>query len=174
MAFRAEESLGYWLFYTHRGVAHAFAEALRQTCLEHDKAYAVTPPQLGVLSALYETDGLTIGAIGRKRGADAPTVTGIVNRLEHSGLVERLHDREDRRVVKVYLTDEGRSIEEFLSDAAIEFHNIMTRDFSEDEKRTLLIQLQRLVANASGVSPGTGDRFGLLPQNFQCEEQTEG
>ncbi len=40
----------------------AFNEVLKARCQEHDKPYAVTPPQWGVLSLLIEHDGLTIGA----------------------------------------------------------------------------------------------------------------
>src|SRR5579864_6402955 len=100
MLIRPEDSLGYWLFYAQRCVEYAFSEVLRVSCLKQEKSYVVTPPQWGVLALLYEHDGLTIGAISQRRGIDAPTVTGIVKRLEQSGLVERRHDRTDRRVVK--------------------------------------------------------------------------
>ena len=58
MKFRAEDALGYWLGYTQRMLAYAFAEVLRQCCVEHNKPYVVTPPQWGVLSLLDEMDGL--------------------------------------------------------------------------------------------------------------------
>ena len=171
MAFRAEDNLGYWLFYTQRRVAHAFAEVLKQSCQEHHKPYVVTPPQLGVLSLLSESDGETVGTIAQRRGLDAPTITGIVKRLEQNGLVERLHDREDRRVVKVYLTDEGRDVMRLLPEAIATYQNAMTRGFSEAEQRDLLSKLQRIIFNVSAVAPGTGDRFGLLPHNFQCDSK---
>ncbi|MEO8971410.1 MAG: MarR family transcriptional regulator, partial [Ktedonobacteraceae bacterium] len=110
MPVRYDDNLGYWLFYSQRIVAHAFTGALRMCCEEQNKPYVVTPPQWGLLALLSESDSLTIGSISLKRGLDPPTVTGIVNRLENNGLVERRHDKEDRRVVKVYLTDEGRDI----------------------------------------------------------------
>jgi len=37
MKFRAEDALGYWLGYTQRMLAYAFAEGLRQCCVEHNK-----------------------------------------------------------------------------------------------------------------------------------------
>src|SRR6266581_1446821 len=118
-----EEFLGYWLFYAQRNLEYVFADVLKSSCLEHGKPYVVTPPQWGVLALLGEQDGLTISSLSQARAIDPPTVTGIVTRLEQSGLVERRHDREDRRVVKVYLTDEGRDIMQFLPDAAIEFNH---------------------------------------------------
>src|SRR3954453_23927221 len=102
--------LSYWLFYAQRCVAYAHAEVMRVHCEERGKPYSVTPPQWGALTLLLARDGLTIGSMSQKRGVDAPTATGIIKRLEQNGLVERRHDRADRRVVKVYLTAEGRDI----------------------------------------------------------------
>lgn len=171
MDFHVEDYLGYWLFYAQRSVAYAFYEALKACCLEHQKPYVITPPQWGVLSLLYNQDGQTIGAISQQRASDAPTMTGIVKRLEISGLVERRHDLEDRRLVKVYLTDEGRDIMRFLPDAATGFTKTMTQGFSEDEKRDLQVKLQRIIANLSTVGPDTGDRFGLLPDLMRFDKE---
>jgi DNA-binding MarR family transcriptional regulator len=169
MKVRANDNLGYWLFYSQRSVAYAFSEVLKRCCQEHKKPYIITPPQWGALAVLYELDGATIGTISQMRGIDPPTMTGIVKRLEQSGLVERLHDREDRRVVKVYLTDEVREFMPVLSDAAEAFLDILTRGLSEDEQHDLQTKLQRIIVNVSAVAPGTGDRFGLLPPDFLCE-----
>ena len=171
MEIHSEDYLGYWLFYAQRSVAYAFYEALKACCLEHEKKYVVTPPQFGVLILLIEQDGQTIGTLSQQRAIDAPTMTGIVKRLEQSGLVERRHDREDRRLVKVYLTDEGRDIMQFLPDAAIEFNKTMSQGFSEDEKRDMQMKLQKIIANLSTVGPGIGDRFGLLPDFMRLDQQ---
>lgn len=145
--------------------------ALKACCIEHNKPYVITPPQWGVLSLLHEEDGQAIGTLSKKRAIDAPTMTGIVKRLEQSGLVDRVHDREDRRLVKVFLTDEGRDIMRFLPDAAIEFSKIMAQGFSENEQRDLLAKLQRIIANLSAVGPDTGDRFGLLPDFIRLDQR---
>ena len=166
MKFRPEDALGYWLFYAQRCVEYAFLEVLRQCCVEHGKAYVVTPPQWGVLYLLYEQDGLTICTISQRRGFDAPTITGIVKRLEQSGLVKRRHDRVDRRVVKVFITDEGREIMPFLIEAVGKFHETTIQGFSASEQKDMLLKLQQIIANMSLVAPGTGDRFHLLPGHF--------
>ena len=169
MLIRYDDNLGYWLFYSQRIVAHAFSEVLRMCCEEHGKPYTITPPQWGLLALLNDGDGLTIGAVSLRRGLDPPTVTGIVNRLEHNGLVERRHDTEDRRVVKVYLTDEGRELIRYLYEAAETFHIILTRTFSEEDQKRLRAQLQQIIVNVSAVGPGTGDRFGLLSHTLECD-----
>jgi DNA-binding MarR family transcriptional regulator len=173
MEIHTEDYLGYWLFYAQRSAAYAFYEVLKACCMEHEKPYIVTPPQWGVLSLLHNQDGMTIGALSQQRAIDAPTTTGIVKRLEQGGLVERRHDLVDRRLVKVYLTDEGRDIMRYLPDAAIEFSRIMAQGFSESEKRDLQAKLQRIIANLSTVGPDTGDRFGLLPDFIRLDQQVE-
>ena len=128
---------------------------------------------MGVLALLHEHDGLTIGAFGQARAIDPPTVTGIVTRLEQCGLVERRHDLEDRRVVKVHLIGEGRDIMRFLPAAVAEFNDLMAQGISEDEQRDFLAKLQKIIANLTAARPGVADRFGLLP-DFLRLDQSEG
>jgi DNA-binding MarR family transcriptional regulator len=157
--------LSYWLFYAQRCVTYAYAEVLRAHCEERGKPYVITPPQWGALSLLLVQDGITIGTMSQKRGVDAPTATGIITRLEQNGLVERRHTREDRRVVKIYLTDEGRDISNTLASSVEHFEQSMKRGFSEGELDRFLAQLQQLIVNAAEIGPGLGDRFGLLPKD---------
>jgi DNA-binding MarR family transcriptional regulator len=171
MEIRPEETIGYWLFYSQRCAEYAFFEVLKRCCVEQGKTYVVTPPQWGILSALFfEQQGLPIGTLSQRRGFDAPTITGIVKRLEQSGLVERRHDREDRRVVKVYLTDEGREIMPTLFAAVTQFNATMMQGFSSAEQKDLVGKMQQMIANLGAVAPGTGDRFHLLPGHFYAME----
>lgn len=165
MGRRVEDFFGYWLFYAQRSWAYAFHEALKAGCQEHGKPYTVTPPQWGVLSALLEEDGLTIGTLSQRRGVDAPTVTGIVTRLEQIGLVERVHDRQDRRVVNVYLTAEGQDLMSFLPDVAEAVARTALQDISLEKQQEMCLLLQKTIANLSALGPGVGDRFGLLPDS---------
>jgi len=138
---------------------------LQAHCEERGKPYVITPQQWGALSLLIEQDGMTIGSMSQKRGVDAPGATAIITRLEQNGLVERRHDREDRRVVKVYLTDEGRDISQTLVSLVAHFDQSITHGFSEGELNHFLAELQQLIVNAEAIGPGLGDRFGLLPKD---------
>ena len=169
MGKRFEDRLGYWLFYTQRSWAYAFNEALKTCCQEHHKLYAVTPPQWGVLLALLEEDGLTPGALSQKRGLDPPTITGIVKRLEQANLVERVHDREDRRVVRVYLTTEGQDLMSFLPEAVESFSQTALQGISAEQEQETCLLLQKTLANLSATGQGVGDRFGLLPDFLRVD-----
>jgi DNA-binding MarR family transcriptional regulator len=165
--------LSYWLFYAERCVTYAYAEVLRAHCEERGKPYVVTPPQWGALSLLLVQDGMTIGVMCQKRGVDPAAATGIITRLEQQGLVERRHDREDRRVVKVYLTDEGRDISHSLVSAEAHFEQSLNQGFSMGELDRFLEQLQQLITNAAEIGPGSVDRFRLLlPSNdAMCRDE---
>jgi MarR family transcriptional regulator, organic hydroperoxide resistance regulator len=64
-----------------------------------------------VLIELWEKDGLRGGELAERLGVEPPTVTKMLRRLESCGLVERRCDPEDARSFRIYLTDEGRSLE---------------------------------------------------------------
>ena len=167
MDFDANNTFGYWLFYTQRCVAYAFADVLRAACVEQGKSYVVTPPQWGVLALFHGSEAMTVGTISQMRGVDAPTITGIVKRLEQNGLVERQNDREDRRVVKVKLTAEGETMTRIFSPVVEQFNHDMLLGLSEAERQTFLENLQRIIINLTNESEGTGDRFGLLPDTLK-------
>jgi DNA-binding MarR family transcriptional regulator len=65
---------------------------------------------LNVLTVL-EVDGpVSMGQLAEALDVSVASMTGIVDRMEKRGLVERHHDSEDRRVVLVQPTDTGRAV----------------------------------------------------------------
>ena len=65
-------------------------------------------PQLHLLGVLKKGGGLlTTGEIGQAMVKASQTITGLVDRLEEPGLVERVFDRRDRRKTWVRLTEKG-------------------------------------------------------------------
>ncbi|MFM2153981.1 MAG: hypothetical protein RL199_2416 [Pseudomonadota bacterium] len=68
----------------------------------------LTPPQIHTLISLGHDGGLPMGELARRGGITEKTMTGIVDRLEHAGHVQRERDAEDRRLVRVRLTETGR------------------------------------------------------------------
>jgi DNA-binding MarR family transcriptional regulator len=73
-------------------------------------ALEITYPQYLVLSALWETDGLSVGAIAERLGLDSSNVTPLVKRMEAGRLVSRQRNPADERQVVVSLTPQGRDM----------------------------------------------------------------
>lgn len=71
----------------------------------------LTYPQFLVLMALWETDGLTVTALGDALQLDSGTVSPLLKRLEAAGFVERRRETGDERRVTVHLTDAGAALE---------------------------------------------------------------
>ena len=70
----------------------------------------VTYPQYLVMSALWQQDGQTVGAIADRLSLESSTITPLVKRLEAAGLVGRQRNPEDERQVIVTLSSKGRSL----------------------------------------------------------------
>ncbi|MDP9236216.1 MAG: MarR family transcriptional regulator [Chloroflexota bacterium] len=67
----------------------------------------LTVPQLRLLWALRDDDGLPVGALAEHLGVNPSTITGHVDRLVRQDLVRREEDTDDRRIVRNYLTESG-------------------------------------------------------------------
>ncbi len=76
--------------------------------------YGVTPVQYALLEVLWETDGQSGAALGERLRPDGATITGLLDRLAHAGLVERRPHPTDRRINHIYLTDKGRALQRDL------------------------------------------------------------
>jgi DNA-binding MarR family transcriptional regulator len=78
--------------------------------------YELSPPQLGALKALDPDQPLAMSQLAGVLGCDNSNVTGIVDRLEYRGLVERRPADHDRRVKLLALTDKGRALHDTLAE----------------------------------------------------------
>jgi MarR family 2-MHQ and catechol resistance regulon transcriptional repressor len=87
------------------------ADSLEARMMRHVRSSGLTVSQFGVLDALYHLGPLCLGQIAKKHLRTPNNITSVVDTMEKSGLVERKRSTEDRRLVRVSLTDRGR--EEF-------------------------------------------------------------
>ena len=70
----------------------------------------LTYPQYLVMLALWEQAPRTVGTLGEALYLDSGTLTPLLKRMEHAGLLTRKRDPEDERRVQVDLTREGRAL----------------------------------------------------------------
>jgi DNA-binding MarR family transcriptional regulator len=91
-------------------VSRAVKVHLESRLLAHD----VHAGQQFILESLWREDGLTPGELAQHIGVETPTVTRAAQRMEVTGLVRRIPDQEDARLVRVYLTERGRELQRLL------------------------------------------------------------
>lgn len=95
-------------------VTERVAELLRRVCHpltrpQHKPGeLELTLGQLECLHAISHLDAPSMSDLSRELGLPPSSVTGIVDRLVDAGKVQRERDADDRRVVRVTLTDQGR------------------------------------------------------------------
>lgn len=79
---------------------------------ELNKIYNVSAAQINCLLALYENGPLPPSQIAKYVMVNSSTVTGIIDRLEKKNLVKRLRISQDRRVITIELTKNGKTLAE--------------------------------------------------------------
>jgi len=72
------------------------------------------------------------------------SVTNIVDNLEHKGLVRRLRSDEDRRVIRVELTDEGRVMYKASEDVNLRLLRSMLGALTEDEQEIFMVLFRKI------------------------------
>ena len=81
---------------------------LKKILWAFERDVGISPPKYFVLHVLAGEGGISQGEIGRLYGVDPSRVTRLAKQLEGEGLIERTRDPRDNRVVRMYLTEEGR------------------------------------------------------------------
>ncbi len=82
----------------------------RRILLRFFQTVNITQTQIFTIMALSERAPCQLNEVKKNLQISAPTVTGVINRLEKLGYVKRTHDKNDRRVVNVNLTPKGKTI----------------------------------------------------------------
>ena len=77
---------------------------------ELNKKYQVSAAQLNCILTLYEYGPLPPSKIANHMMVKSSTVTGVVDRLEKKGFVERMRNSPDRRVITIELTEAGKKL----------------------------------------------------------------
>lgn len=93
--------------------------ALYSTSLSMTKVYkpllqalGLTYPQYLAMLVLWEQDGLTVSDVSTRLLTDPGSLTPLLKRLEAEGLITRTRSKQDERVVQLYLTEQGRALQQ--------------------------------------------------------------
>jgi DNA-binding MarR family transcriptional regulator len=99
---------------------------------------------------------LASSEIGRRLVARDPDVTRLVDRLASRGLVDRVRDRRDRRVVEVGITKAGLTVLKQLDPAVARFPKAMLSPLGPKRTEQLAVLLQDVLASL-GTFPERAD-----------------
>jgi homoprotocatechuate degradation regulator HpaR len=115
--------------------------------------FGLTEQQWRVLRVLWETDDVTIKDLADFTLITAPSLVGIVDRLERDGLVTRQRSTTDRRKVNVLVTTAGAELEDRIMPRVASAYVELKQSVDAETWSQVLAGLQRIVVQ-SGVERG--------------------
>jgi DNA-binding MarR family transcriptional regulator len=115
----------------------------------------LTHGQFFMLVALLDEDGAQPSQLADKTALDRPTITGLLDRLDRDGWIERRMDSNDRRTLKVHLTSKALAERETILSIFQEINGRFLERFSPAEWMELQSFLARLdTVDAPDSEPG--------------------
>lgn len=146
MDYENDLRLGYWLKVLTR----------KMTSYQDCKLskYNITSAQLGVLIELWKKDGQSQKEIQQVLEIKPASFTGLVSYLETKGFIKRIHDSEDGRINRIFLTEEGKAIKEESFKEFLNTRDIMFKGFMKEEQQLLVCWLKKMCDN---LEKGQGD-----------------
>lgn len=145
--YRPEQSVGYLL---NKVLSSILAQADSRLA-----QYKLTYVQWIPLFKLLKDEGSTLASLARDLSVDPAALTRSLSRLETKGLIRRERSVQDRRVVHLFLTDEGRSVAEHVPGVLANVLNGHLEGFTHDEWQQLLQLLTRMLANGEAMKTAT-------------------
>lgn len=104
-----------------------------------------------LLAQLWHDDGRTPGEVAAAMGVTTPAVTKGATVLEGSGLLERRRDPIDQRLVRLWLTPAGRSLQRPVEQARAKVERTLLAGLGDQEVVAFREALEHIQANAASA-----------------------
>ncbi|MGB1032690.1 MAG: MarR family winged helix-turn-helix transcriptional regulator [Flavobacteriales bacterium] len=88
---------------------------------------------IGYVLLNIEKEGTPSTKLGPKMGMESRSLTRTLKTLEEEGLIVRKSDKEDKRMVRVFLTPEGKREREHAREVVIQFNSFMQNNIEKDK-----------------------------------------
>ena len=108
--------------------------------------YDVTPSQYGVLSCLWGKSHATPKQIAETLCLETSTISGVLDRMQKKELIDRVINKEDRREVQVIITENGRALQEPITEIIDSVNEEVLKDFTVEEVAQIKNALRRIAS----------------------------
>lgn len=134
-------------------------QAFLSYAASHVQKLDLTLSQFDVIITLGGTSGMPYKKLGEKTLITKGTLTGVINRLEDKGLIQRVASKTDGRSQIIRLTEAGDTIFERTFPEHLQFINRLFDDYSPEDIATLEANLVRLHNAVNTVRSEAGESF---------------
>lgn len=111
------------------------------------KKYGLTPAQYGVLNCLWKYETLSPKQISEKLYLEPSTVSGILDKMQHAGFIERSVDENNRRNILVFCTSKSYSLQTEIEKTVENLNNQLTEKISASELKIVKQVLEQMIRN---------------------------
>jgi DNA-binding MarR family transcriptional regulator len=109
-----------------------------------------------ILYVLWQEDRLPIVELGHRTGLAKTTLTGMLDRMEAQELLNRVKDRDDRRQLRIVLTEKARALSDRYDSVSRQMTELFYQGFQEPEIQTFEKTLQRVLDNLQKAEGSAG------------------
>jgi DNA-binding MarR family transcriptional regulator len=121
------------------GELAARSPAATMRFMRHWPAGRLSLIHLNVISILDADGPLPMRGLAETLDVSQASATGIVDRMEQRGLVERQRDEADRRIIRVALTDDGRRLIAGIATERRDHFALILDELTDEELKALLV-----------------------------------
>lgn len=136
---------------------HDTTRLLRRRFDDKAKTYGLTLPQWKALGAIHKQDGITQVALSSCVDIDAMTLSGILDRLEKRGLIERFVHPDDSRAKLTRLTPDGLKLVAVARDVGAQVFGQAMDGLTSTDLTELIDHLTRIRTNLTNIEQDTAE-----------------
>lgn len=133
---------GFYISQIKQIQARIFDQLLRKEGIDN-----VSGAQGRILYVLWSEDNLPITELAKRTGLAKPTLTSMLDRLEKSDVLRRVPDPNDRRQIRIKLTDAAWALSSKYDLVSDQMVDIFYKGFTEDEIVAFENTLTRIIDN---------------------------
>lgn len=126
---------------------------VRREKMKTSQIYGFTLPQLIVLRYVRENQSVTMSDISNKLGLGNSTTSGIIDRLVTQGMLVRLRNESDRRVINIELTEKAKELTSRIHIDQEEFYQNLFSKLSREDKEQMAGFLDKLYSILTETLP---------------------
>ena len=136
LIMKPQETIDYHLKVTWQAIANKYNQIAA--------GFGITQSVGYLLINIHESEGTTVSEVASLLGLKSTSLSRMLNNLEKDGLIFRQIHQNDKRSVKVYLTDKGKEKRHLARVVVRKFNDYLDSHLSEREREILINSLIKI------------------------------
>ena len=132
---------------------HEVARLMKRRFEEEAKSHGITLPQWRALTQIAMHENISQRELADSIDTDPMTISGVLDRLEKRGLIDRFADPNDSRAKLARLTPAGEELFNTARSVGLAMYEAALEGLTAEERATVQSALKKMRCNLSGQKP---------------------